>query len=159
VINECTRESDVMEAVSRGMWPEDPRARDLVAHAEACPVCRDVAAVAVAMRREYDTAQREPELPSAGLIWWRLQLRARYEGIVAADTPIAIVQIVAGLVAAVLVLGLCGLVWPSLRESIAWIDQLSHAIDVGQFWLPAALAVGASLIVAPVVLLLVMSDD
>jgi hypothetical protein len=51
------------------------------------------------------------------------------------------------------------LLWPSLRASITWIDQVSQAVDIGRFWLPATLAVGASLVLAPVLLLFVLLDD
>ena len=52
-----------------------------------------------------------------------------------------------------------GLVWPSLRESVAWIDLISQVADPGRFWLPLALAISAWLVLAPVVLLFALSDD
>ncbi len=158
MIEECPREADVLDAVSRGTWP-DARTDDLAAHAAACAICRDVAEIAGAVRRDYEAARLEAQLPSAGLVWWRAQLRARQEGAAAADRPITIAQAAAGTAAAIVLFSLGGLLWPSLRESIAWIDRLSHSVELGQFWLPAALALGAGLIVAPVVLLFVLSDD
>jgi hypothetical protein len=52
-----------------------------------------------------------------------------------------------------------GLLWPWLRASIQWIDAASRLADVGTLWVPLALAVGGWLVVAPLLLLLVLSEE
>ena len=47
----CAREAEALDAVLQGGWPSSVDA-DLRAHVDACPVCADVVAVAVAMRDE-----------------------------------------------------------------------------------------------------------
>ena len=52
-----------------------------------------------------------------------------------------------------------GLLWPWLRASVEWIDLVSRTAEMGRLWVPVALAVGAWLVLGPVLLLLVLSDD
>jgi hypothetical protein len=158
MIEECPREADVVEAAARGLW-SDSRSAELAEHIRSCPVCRDVADVSEAIQRECDQARHDARLPSAGLVWWRAQLRVRQERAAAAGRPITVAQAAAVAVAALFLFTLGGLLWPSLRASVTWIDELSQAVDMGRFWWPAVLTVGASLILAPVVLLVVLSDD
>jgi hypothetical protein len=62
-------------------------------------------------------------------------------------------------VAAGLFFALGGLLWPWLRASIQWIDAVSRLADVGTLWVPFALAVGGWLVVAPLLLLLILSEE
>ena len=158
MIDECFRESEVVEAVATSAWPSASSA-DLKAHVASCAICGELAAVAGAIRGDCQSARAHIEVPSAGLVWWRAQLRARQQNAEAAGRPITYVQAAAGGLAAALLFMLGGLVWPSLRESVAWIDLISQVADPGRFWLPLALAISAWLVLAPVVLLFALSDD
>jgi hypothetical protein len=158
MIDECLREAEVVEAVANGAWPSACSA-DLKAHVASCAICSELAAVAGAIRGDCESARAHLQVPSAGLVWWRAQLRARQHNAEAAGRPISYVQAAAAVLAAGLLFMLGGLVWPSLRESVAWIDLISQVADTGRFWLPLALVVGAWLVLAPVVLLFALSDD
>jgi hypothetical protein len=158
MIDECPREADVVEAIIAGRWVA-LGATDLAQHAASCAVCRDVAAVGGAMRDEYEMAWAAAQVPSAGLVWWRAQLRARHQLAETAGRPITYVHAAAGTLAACLLFVLGGLAWPWLRESVAWIEQISQAVDTGRFWLPLAVGIGAWLVLAPVVFLFALSDD
>ena len=155
---ECPYERDVVDAVTTDGWRGGPRA-DLVAHVAACEVCRDVVVVARAVRGDYDRAAAEARVPPAGLVWWRAQLRARREGAETAGRPITYVQVFAGSVAAGLLFMLGGLLWPWLRASVGVIDSFASLAELGRPWVPFALAVGGWLILAPLLLVLALSDD
>jgi hypothetical protein len=98
----CPRESEVLRAVEEGLWPADLRS-----HATACEACREVEAVASALREVVDAEAALP-LPAAGDVWWRAAWLARREARERALKPIdtlersepivAIVAIVAVLV-------------------------------------------------------------
>jgi hypothetical protein len=95
---ECSREQDVLDALSAERWPlrcED----ELRAHVQGCAVCTDLVQVAGALLADHDIAYRDARIPSSGLVWWRAQLRAREEDARAAARPIAFIQGVAASVA------------------------------------------------------------
>lgn len=52
-----------------------------------------------------------------------------------------------------------GLLWPWMRASFGLIDDLTRFADLGRPWVPFALAFGGWLVVAPVLLVLALSDD
>jgi anti-sigma factor RsiW len=158
MIDECAREVDTIDAITSGAWPA-ACAAELKAHIASCAVCREAAGVAAAIRDDCQSASVEVRVPSAGLVWWRAQLRARHEVAETAGRPITYAQAVAAAVAAALLFVLGGLLWPWLQASFVWIDRVSQAIDLGRFWLPLALMLGASLVLAPLVLFFVLSDD
>jgi hypothetical protein len=157
-IEECPSEQQVVESIVDGRWPHASDAT-LVAHAAECVVCAEVIAVASAMRADYDRARAAVNVPPAGLVWWRAQLRARRQMAETASRPITYVHALTGAVAAGLFFALGGLLWPWLRASIQWIDAASQLADVGTLWVPLALAVGGWLVVAPLLLLLVLSEE
>jgi hypothetical protein len=98
----CPRESEVLRAVEEGLWPADLRS-----HATACEACREVEAVASALREVVDAEAALP-MPAAGDVWWRAAWQARREARERALKPldalersepiVAIVAIVAVLV-------------------------------------------------------------
>ena len=155
---DCLHEEDVADAVMSGRWPAGCEAA-LAAHAASCDICGDVIAVAGAIREAGIQACDAARIPPAGLMWWRAQLRARHDVAESVGRPITCIHAVAGAVAAGLFFTLGGLLWPWLRASIEWIDVVSRTAEIGRFWVPIALAVGAWLVLAPVVMLIVLSDD
>lgn len=90
---DCERESDVLTMVATGQWPERAPS-DLREHVEACAVCAELALAASAIDAEA-ASRRVPDLPSAGTVWWRAQLRARQEAARDVVRPITFVQAVA----------------------------------------------------------------
>ena len=74
----CERETELVEALTSGRWP-DACGEDLRRHAATCPVCADVVLVARALEQESAEARIEMALPTAGLVWWKAQMRARRE--------------------------------------------------------------------------------
>jgi len=168
---DCDREPLVAAAIASGTWT-DGSDRELIAHAAGCPVCRDVAAVATALRDDSASARQEARerVPAAGIVWWRATVRARAEASRTADRPISVAQGVAGACAVGLACGVAGAAWQSLewlrragsiitalepsRRDIAAASAviLDHAF-------PLVLGLGACLLIAPLALYLVLSDD
>lgn len=105
---ECKYESEILDAVASGRWPDrlDAELRD---HASSCSICSEVAMVSTMYRDEYALAMDQVRVPSAGLVWWKSELRARREAVRVASRPITLVTGIAGTCAiavlAVLLLG------------------------------------------------------
>jgi hypothetical protein len=161
---DCCREIDVIDAIASRRWPD--RADDeLRAHVASCPICADVADVASALAQDHDVALREAvRLPSANVVWFRAQARARAEASRQAARPIAIMQAI-GLAGATGVISLLiGLV-------AYWVWQRADWLTAAFVWQPVRvevmelairgvlLAVGLWLILAPFAVYLVASDD
>ncbi len=81
----CPCEERVAAAVRSGVWSDSLRA-----HAADCPCCGEtmlVAGMLLATARE-DAPQEVP--PSAGLVWWKAQLRLRREARERIERPMRI---------------------------------------------------------------------
>lgn len=89
----CPRELEVLQAIE--CCGERPIGPELASHVAACPVCSDLAIVAAA----FDGARAEilttADLPDAGRVWRRAQVRAQQDAIRAAGRPITIAQVIA----------------------------------------------------------------
>lgn len=174
---ECAYEKDVLDLILSDRWPDrcDP---DMVAHAADCTVCRDVIAVALAMRDDEArvesaivaaSPQHPRVVPDATLVWWRAQLRAHEDAGRNAARPIAMVQgigIGIGLVATVSVVRVS---WPWIRGAVAGAsiglsDMATRTaatsgavIASAPLWLTAAIV--AALIAAPIAVYAALGRD
>lgn len=110
----CDREKELLTALRTGEC-----APDLRAHFAACESCAD-AALAVEFMQQAATV--DPQVPPAGLVWWKAQLRARRDAAHAAARPVVIAERAAAVVA---------LLWCGLGHGLAWLSSDST---------PAALA-------------------
>lgn len=127
----CEREQDVARAVRSGLW--SPGLRDHAAHCEACGE-----AMAVAAFLQGGEGAGEAVL-EAGLVWWRLELRARREKRARALRPL----IIAERAAAVMFGAACVavLVWlSSLAPSLALTTGIAGGV--------LALSAGSAVVVA-----------
>jgi hypothetical protein len=144
---ECPRELEILEAVSSERWPPE-NGSDLRDHACTCPVCRDTVEVALAFREDRAAAILAARVPSAGLVWWRAEMRSRRDAVSKATRPIRIVESVAAGCAAAGALGL--LVWFGLPALEALLWQPSIALFV---------VLGALILLVPIALYFVFSGD
>ncbi len=76
---QCDREQEVVDALRSGRWASG-WGEEIRQHAAVCAVCAEVALVAQEFQREAELARAELQqpgagLPSAGLVWWKAQLR------------------------------------------------------------------------------------
>jgi hypothetical protein len=166
---ECPREQELVDAIVGGRWPA-ACGESLREHVAICTVCREVADVTTALYEDASWAEREARVPSSGLVWWRATIRARADATRVAERPISAFQSIVAASAAGLACGLVGAAW----RSVQWLPRLGDIIMevdprrlelapasalVIQYMLPAALGLGACLLLAPVALYLALSDD
>ena len=165
----CAHEHDVVAAVLSRRW--DAADEGLKQHAAGCEICRDVVAVASVLSADQERSRYEVHVPAAGQVWWRSAVRARLEAAQAATRPMTWLHGIAGACALGLAYALVGMAWPSIRELAAWLTTQTFGVDsrIGdmaslvtaalQRSLPLAFVVAACLVLAPVALYFVLSDD
>ena len=161
---ECARETDVIDAIASRRWPERAAA-ELRSHVARCAICADVAEVASAITADHETALFEAaDVPPADLVWFRAQARARAEASRQAARPIAVMQAL-GLAGATSVVSLLiGAVAYWVWQRADWLSSFPSfepiAMDSMGFAIRGVLlAVGLWLLLAPVAVYLVASDD
>lgn len=166
--SECIHEQDVVNAVLSGRWAAVDD--ELSAHVAHCAVCREVADVAVVLRADHDQARGDVHVPVAGQVWWRSAVRARLESAQAATRPMTWLHGMTAAITIGVMLALLGAVWPVIVDTAVWtrglvVPLLTNA-DVsgavgGVLRQSAVIAAGAAacLLVAPVLLYFVLSND
>jgi hypothetical protein len=98
-LRSCSYEKEVMQALKAGHWPEGC-ATELRAHVEGCPACSDF----VLVTQSFQQAKRDSTAPpagSAGLLWWKAQLRRRNAVAERMNRPITVAQVFAWIVTSV----------------------------------------------------------
>ena len=155
---ECEREQDVLDAIAAGCWPEKASG-DLSSHVASCSLCTELALVSQAFQEDFEAALKHARLPSAGLVWWRAEIRSRQEAIRTASRPITLVQGIAGMV------GIGALIVVLTRIDFTAVQNINVA--GWQAFLPDALlplpllylAIAIVLVLTPIALYFVLSDD
>jgi hypothetical protein len=128
---ECCRSAEVAAAVAGGERLDDGSG-ELELHVAGCTSCADVVLVMSSLRSEWDRLRRTAPVPSAGLVWWRAQLRQRQEAARAAAAPVTVLH---GITLA-LTLGLAVfLVWTVVRA--AGITDITLTMPPLPTWLSA----------------------
>jgi hypothetical protein len=157
---ECSREQDVIDAVSSRRWP-DRCDHALRAHVAACAICAEVAAVARALQDDHEAAWRNARVPPSGRAWWRAEMRARQDAARKAAQPITLVQSAAAACAGGVFVALVALawpMWPTLTAALGLLTASSLATVLPQFGVPLAIGLGSILLLAPLALYFVFSD-
>jgi hypothetical protein len=161
---DCEHEADVLDAIASHRWP-DRVDDELRAHVHGCEICADVLEVAAALSAEHDAAWTETvTLPTSHVVWFRAQARARAEAARQAARPIAIMQALGFACAAAVISGLIGVVAYWVWARADWLTSLPAITFVPLDSMGLAvrgilLAIGLWLILAPVAVYLVASDD
>ncbi len=170
--SDCSREAELLEALQNASWPAGGN-QDLRAHVAACRSCAELVAVVLPLVGDRLAATREAHVPSSGIMWWRLQMRARREAARAASRPIAVVQGLALACAAGLLVAIIGFASPLFRQSAAWMVRAAGTAASIEFplmpWpdlplynplgLAGLLALGLIVVAAPVALYFAIGDD
>lgn len=134
----CAREKELTHALRLGHWPQ-ACSPDLRAHVAGCRVCSDLALVAGSLQAARTTATAAPQLPSAGALWWRAQLRRRNADLERIARPLLGAQIFA--MAIVAAVGAGVMLWVA-RQGFAnssWFRDLAHAFNLSAL-LPDSMA-------------------
>lgn len=105
----CDYEPGVVRAVRTGIWSDELRE-----HAGHCYACGEAMAVA-----GFLLSEEVPAVPEAGLMWWKLELRARRERAARAMRPLMIAER-----AAACLLG------GALLGGILWLGSFSSALGL-----------------------------
>jgi hypothetical protein len=163
----CDREGDLVAAIASGAWPETADG-ELRAHVEACTDCQELAGLVVLMHDDRDDVQASALLPSAGQVWWRAELRARYEAAQRVQRPMTIVQAVAAAAFVGVLLAFLGIIWPlvtnwavdaSLVSGPVRVDVSGAVSLLGRWGSLVVLAIGLWVVAAPVAVYFLMRDD
>ena len=125
--HDCPRELDVVNAVLGGTWPHGCD-DSLVAHAQHCGTCREVAQVSMLLHEDVDHARIDVIVPAAGQIWWRAAVRARLESTHAAARPMSWMHAITGAIVVGVFLAAVTAVWPMLPGAISMVRALSLEI-------------------------------
>jgi hypothetical protein len=155
----CPREDEIVRSIAAGRWP-DGCDDELRAHAGACSLCADLVEVAAAITEDANTSTRDIDLPPAGIVFWRIQRRAREEAARTAVRTVALVQaatVAATALAILAVLGGISLFRQDWRASFMHVTSAIHtdAIQiftslVAQWNIPLLLAIATCLLLAPI---------
>ena len=168
-VNECPREQDVVNAVLAGAWPHRCD-ESLVSHAAVCETCKEVASVSVLLRDDLDSSRIDVHVPAAGQVWWRAAVRARLESTKAATKPMTWMHAITGAIVVGAFLAGLSAVWPMLPVVVHAVRTVSVELFPSRD-VTAAIAGGlaqsamigliaaALLIIAPLALYFVFSDD
>jgi hypothetical protein len=148
---ECQHETEILDAVASGRWPNRVDA-ELREHVSGCVICSDVATISNLFREDYASALEQARVPSAGLVWWKSELRARREAVRVASRPIAWVSAIACVCAAVAFMLV-------LRAFSIPLDMTTiSAFVLAQPWV-IWLVLGAVVALTPIALYFVYSDE
>ena len=102
---ECPREQEVLDAIASSRWPSR-LGEDLARHVDGCAFCKDLGFVAEALNSDFSSAIEQARVPTAGLVWWRAEIRTRQESLRVASRPITLAHYVGAGSAAVIALTL-----------------------------------------------------
>lgn len=105
--------------------------------APGCPQCGELAAFVAAIHNDFEQLTQQARVPTAEIVWWRAQMRARQEAARTATRPIMVTQAVA-LAALVGLLG-------SIASRLTLPDLPNFP------FLSLAVAAGCSLVFVPLV--------
>jgi hypothetical protein len=117
----CEQEGAVVRAVRTGLWPGALRE-----HAAVCEACAEAMAIAAFLQ-----APAAPAAPEPGLMWWKLELRARREKALRAMRPLALAEHSAACLLGGALLG--GIVWLGSIPSVLGLAAAAAAAVLGLF--------------------------
>jgi hypothetical protein len=83
----CQHAAEVRQLLERGHWPQSCPA-ELRAHAATCRTCGEVILLTETFRGARAASLPTPQLPPAGVLWWRAQLRRRNAAVQRINKPI-----------------------------------------------------------------------
>ena len=128
----CVRENELAELLHRGHWPQACSA-ELKAHVAECRSCSELVLVAGFFQAARKEAASERPPSSASALWWRAQLRRRYQAVERVSKPILGAQLFA--LAVVLSLGGGAAVWAATRGAsfVAWLQEIPHDLNLSAF--------------------------
>ena len=148
----------MLEAVAAGRWSE--RGDDeLRAHVAACAACADLAAVATLLVHDRRAVASRAAVPGSGLVWWRIQMRARRDRTIAETRTASSVH--AGVLAGALGVALAAFAIV-LHEPLGGVLSALGGSDLrwlASWSVPLLLAIAAWTALTPVAVWLAVSKE
>lgn len=135
-------------------------------HLGACRDCRDLVSIASSIADDWRRSVPTAVVPSSGLVWWRIQQRARAEAMRAASRAVTVVQTVSVAAGLAIAIGIAGAMSPAAGER-GWFERLGdfvqsplwNAATIAHLSLPLAVALATCLALAPVAVYLAVAKD
>lgn len=132
----CPFEDELLDALGRGYV-----SAELAAHIAGCSSCGELQLVAGALLDEHATAVREAPMPSAGTVWWRMQIRHRHEVQAAARRSLFVGQAATLVIALILAGAFFGVeLTVGIREIVAAVRLSTPLMVIVGAWLLFLLA-------------------
>ena len=141
-LGHCTREKEVMDLLRSGGWPAacEP---ELHEHVAGCSLCAQTVMLKSAFVSALAAAKDQARLQSAGVLWWRAQLRRRNEAVERVNRPIARAQRFALLINLLAAVALLASQWRHGYRLAEWFSTFHPAA----LWAMAAQQPGWNLMV------------
>lgn len=131
----CSREDELLDAIGRGFV-----GAELAAHVAACGSCTELQLVAGALLDDRSEAVKQAAVPSAGTMWWRLQLRHRQDAQALARRSLLMGQAASLVIAIALIAAFFG------RDIAETVKQVAASIHVS---MPLFSVIATWLLLAP----------
>jgi hypothetical protein len=162
----CVRETELLAALAeRGGAALPP---ELQRHVEMCRECRAVLTLAEAFRASADQSPSNHRMPIAAHVWWRAQVRARFEAAQDADRPMTVAQglaaaAIGGIAASVIGIGWLAAPLTAIHDGLTWLTGsemglFSTALSTPPLVILAATTGVGVVVVVAVALIVVMSE-
>jgi hypothetical protein len=120
----CARTAEVQELLQLGHWPRAAGA-ELVEHVRECRRCGEMVLVTRALCGAKAKSMSEARMEPPALVWWRAQLRRKYEAVQRVERPMRAQMLV---VLAVVCVGL-GLAFQLSGGATAWRSWMSAGAE------------------------------
>jgi hypothetical protein len=130
----CSRQSEVKELLDHGHWPHACPA-ELRVHIADCTSCNEFLLVTQTFRQSRAVTASQANLPAAGAIWWRAQLRRRNAAVERIGKPILGAYVFA---LAFLVVVAAVAVVNQIQHGLSWFDEMAQIADRFQTASPIA---------------------
>jgi hypothetical protein len=122
ILRACPHEKEVTALMHRGQWPV-AAPPELQSHVSACRACGDLVLVTHAFRGARAASVGPAHSGSAGMLWWRAQLRLRKTAVERINKPILGAQIFALSVTLIMA---AAFVASQARHGLDWLSWLAQ---------------------------------
>ena len=147
----CPQKKEMAQAVRSGQWPLGCAA-ELHEHVAVCEQCNEEARLLSAFATARNSAMRAAPPKSAGLLWWKAQLRRRREAMERIERPGLAIPMATIIASTILLIAVLATAW----KRIDWSRLTAACAPAGwNVWIVtavAALLCGFALVVAIVAL-------
>lgn len=138
-VDTCVREPELLDALGRGYV-----GAELTEHVDACAACSELRLVAGALLDEKERTVAEAPVPSAGTMWFRMQMRRRRDAQSIARRVLVAGQAATLLVALTLVISFFG---ADLAAGVRHMRDVVASLHLGTWTI---VGIASSLLIAPI---------